>query len=182
MRTLTDHLATYAEYHRDRRNIATHFLGIPMIVVGVEALLARAQFSLFGQSLSAAVVVSLLAILFYLRLDLRFGFAMASLLAFALALGNAIAAQSFGMWLAGALGAFFVGWVIQFVGHHYEGKKPAFVDDLIGLLIGPLFITAEVAFALGLRSELHEEIVRRAGPVIVRGQRGQVSAQSSGAK
>ena len=32
-KTLTDHLATYAEYHRDRRNIATHFFGVPMIVV-----------------------------------------------------------------------------------------------------------------------------------------------------
>lgn len=32
MRTLTDHLRQYAAYHRDRRNIVTHFAGIPMIV------------------------------------------------------------------------------------------------------------------------------------------------------
>ena len=93
MKSLTDHLATYAEYHRDRRNIATHFVGIPMIVVGVEALRARAQFTVGGYEVSAAVVVSLLAILFYLRLDLRFGFGMASLLAFALVGGNNIASH-----------------------------------------------------------------------------------------
>jgi uncharacterized membrane protein YGL010W len=164
MKTLTDHLATYAEYHRDRRNIATHFVGIPSIVVGVEALLARAQLTIAGHDLSAAVIVSLLAVLFYLRLDLRFGFAMASLLAFALVAGNQIASLSVGAWLGASIGIFAVGWVVQFIGHAYEGKKPAFVDDLVGLLIGPLFVTAEVAFALGLRSELHAEIIRRAGP------------------
>jgi uncharacterized membrane protein YGL010W len=41
MKTLTDQLANYAAYHRDRRNIATHFVGIPMIVVAVATLLAR---------------------------------------------------------------------------------------------------------------------------------------------
>jgi uncharacterized membrane protein YGL010W len=165
MKTLTDYLATYAEYHRDRRNIATHFVGIPMIVVSVEALLARAQFSLGGYQLSAAVVLSLLAVLFYLRLDLRFGFGMASVLTFALVAGNAIASRSFTAWLATSVGLFAVGWAVQFLGHHYEGKKPAFVDDIIGLLIGPLFLVAEVAFGLGLRSELYAEIVRRAGPL-----------------
>ena len=27
------------------------------------------------------------------------------------------------------------GWAIQFLGHAFEGKKPAFVDDLVGLLV-----------------------------------------------
>jgi len=39
------------------------------------------------------------------------------------------------------------------------------VDDLIGLIIGPLFVVAEVVFALGLRRELHAAIESRAGPV-----------------
>jgi uncharacterized membrane protein YGL010W len=46
---------------------------------------------------------------------------------------------------------FVVGWAIQFVGHHYEGRKPAFVDDVTGLIVGPLFVVAELAFMLGLR-------------------------------
>jgi len=32
-------LAQYAEYHRDRRNIATHFIGVPMIMFGSLVLL-----------------------------------------------------------------------------------------------------------------------------------------------
>ena len=42
MRNATDLLAQYAEYHRDRRNIVSHFVGVPMIVFGVGVLLARA--------------------------------------------------------------------------------------------------------------------------------------------
>ena len=38
---LTQQLAKYAAYHRDRRNIATHFIGIPMIVLAVAVLLSR---------------------------------------------------------------------------------------------------------------------------------------------
>ena len=40
-KTLIDQLSQYAAYHRDRRNIATHFIGVPMIVLAVQTLLAR---------------------------------------------------------------------------------------------------------------------------------------------
>ena len=56
-----------------------------------------------------------------------------------------------------------VGWAIQFLGHYWEGRKPAFVDDLVGLLVGPLFLTAEVAFALHLRTDVQAEMERRLG-------------------
>jgi len=38
MRNATELLAQYAEYHRDRRNIVSHFVGVPMIVFGVGVL------------------------------------------------------------------------------------------------------------------------------------------------
>jgi uncharacterized membrane protein YGL010W len=79
-------------------------------------------------------------------------------------MGGFLAAQSTGLWLAGSLGLFGVGWVIQFIGHAFEGRKPAFVDDLVGLLVGPLFVMAEVAFALGLRHEVREAIEAKVGP------------------
>ena len=34
-------MVQYARYHRDQRNIATHMIGVPMIVFGVGVLLAR---------------------------------------------------------------------------------------------------------------------------------------------
>ena len=72
------------------------------------------------------------------------------------------------MWLGSGIGLFVLGWVIQFVGHYYEGRKPAFVDDVSGLIVGPLFVAAELAFLLGLRHDLKEQIEQRAGPVRTR--------------
>jgi uncharacterized membrane protein YGL010W len=168
MKTLIDHLAQYAAYHRDRRNIASHFVGIPMIVLAVAVLLSRPAFELFGLWLSPAALTALLAVTFYLRLDLRFGLAMAALLWLCLWAGAALAQQATAVWLSSGLALLLVGWVIQFIGHYYEGRKPAFVDDLMGLMVGPLFVVAEAAFLLGLRREVEQAVVTRAGPTRIR--------------
>ena len=60
MKTLTQQLANYAAYHRDRRNIATHFVGIPMIAVAVAVLLARPAVVWQGWTLSPALAVAVL--------------------------------------------------------------------------------------------------------------------------
>jgi len=168
MKTLVDHLGQYAEYHRDRRNILSHFIGIPMIVVAVAVLLSRPGWDIAGLWLSPALLTALAAAVFYLRLDLRFGLLMAALLGLCLWAGAALAQQSTLVWLSGGLGLFVVGWIIQFIGHYYEGRKPAFVDDLMGLVVGPLFVVAELGFLLGLRPEVQEAVERRAGPTCIR--------------
>jgi uncharacterized membrane protein YGL010W len=89
---------------------------------------------------------------------------MAVLLGAALWLGVAVAAWSTATWLAVGIVLFVVGWALQFLGHYYEGRKPAFVDDLLGLLIGPLFVVAELGFAIGLRHELRDAVEARVGP------------------
>jgi uncharacterized membrane protein YGL010W len=154
MKSLAEHLATYAAYHQDRRNVATHFVGIPMIVVAVEAGLAEAR---WGQ-VSLATAGTAAALAFYFALDRRFGLAMTATLGLALYAGTRIAAQSLGVGLTEAGALFVLGWAAQFVGHAFEGRKPAFVDDLVGLLVGPLFLVAEAAFALGLRGELRAAV------------------------
>lgn len=168
MRTLVDHLSNYADYHRDRRNIATHFVGIPVIVVAVAVLLSRPAFDVgLPLALSPAILVVGGFIAFYFRLDVRFGLLMTALLVPALYFGGVVAAQSTAVWLAAGLGMFVGGWIVQFIGHIFEGRKPAFVDDLVGLVVGPLFVVAEVVFALGLRPEVAAEITRRSGPTRV---------------
>jgi uncharacterized membrane protein YGL010W len=164
MRTLDEQLSTYAAYHRDRRNIATHFVGIPMIVLGVFAFLGRPALTLGGFAVTPGLVALLGGLVFYFRLDARFGLAMLAVTAPAYAFGGWLGAQTTMVWLSGAAGLFAGGWVIQFIGHAFEGKKPAFVDDIVGLLVGPLFVVAEVAFALGLRSDLRDSIEAKAGP------------------
>ena len=63
--------------------------------------------------------------------------------------------------LGWGVGLFVLGWVIQFVGHYYEGRKPAFIDDVTGLIVGPLFVVVEVGFLLGWRKDLQQAIEQR---------------------
>ena len=166
MKSLVDHLSQYAAYHRDPRNIASHFIGIPLIVVAVAVLLSRPQW--VGGWVSPAVLIALASAWFYLRLELRLGVLMTVLLGLCIWAGQVLAQQSTLVWLASGIGMFVVGWAIQFVGHHYEGRKPAFVDDVTGLIVGPLFVVVELAFLLGLRRELKEQIEARVGGVRLR--------------
>ena len=98
MKTLIDHLANYAAYHRDARNVFSHFIGIPMIVLAVTTLLARPAMPLGDGAgyLTPAMVVYGLSCLFYLRLSAGFGLAMTAILAGFVYVGGAIAALSTG--------------------------------------------------------------------------------------
>ncbi|MFY7858023.1 MAG: DUF962 domain-containing protein [Rubrivivax sp.] len=165
MRNATELMVQYAAYHRDRRNIATHFVGIPLIVLGVAVLLARA--SVGGVSL-AWIAWGLSAVWYLSRGNLTLALATVIANGALVALAHPLAAGSTASWLAWGVGTFVVGWAFQFVGHHYEGRKPAFVDDLIGLLVGPMFVVAEALFALGWGHALASEIERRVGPTRVR--------------
>ena len=165
---LVTQLTKYAAYHRDPRNIATHYVGVPMIVLAVTSFLSRPGFELMGVMLSPVWFVIPLAALFYFRLDARYGATMTALLLLCGFISSFITAQSTLVWALTSTALFVVGWVIQFIGHYYEGKKPAFVDDLVGLLLGPLFVTAEIGFNLGLRLEVKTEIESKVGPTRLR--------------
>ena len=162
-------LTQYAEYHRDRRNILTHFIGVPMIVFGVVVLLARPTFMVGGWALTPAWIAYALAAAWYLtRGELALG-ALTSAGIGALVVGaHAVNGGSVASWLSWGIGMFAVGWVIQFVGHFYEGRKPAFADDIVGLLVGPMFVVLEMAALLGLFKGLIGRIEATAGPTHIR--------------
>ncbi len=164
MRSFADQIVNYAAYHRDRRNIATHFVGVPMIVFAVAILLSRPQLEVAGIGMSPAWIVAGASVAFYLALNAGYGVVMGGLLGLAVWAAQSLAALSTTVWLASGIGLFVVGWAIQFIGHAYEGRKPAFVDDLIGLLIGPLFLVTETAFALGMSNDLKMAVEARVGP------------------
>jgi uncharacterized membrane protein YGL010W len=162
-RPANDLMVQYARYHRDRRNIATHFVGIPLIVLAIGVLLAAAALG----PLSLAWWVWGATTAWYLtRGNLVLGAATSAVNGALIALAHPLAAGS--GWLVWGLGLFALGWLIQFVGHYYEGRKPAFVDDLVGLLVGPMFVVGEALFATGWGRELLAEIERRAGPTHLR--------------
>ncbi len=169
LRPANELMVQYAQYHRDRRNIATHFVGIPLIVFAIGVLLGRAQVHLGDFTLSAAGLLFIAGSIWYLtRGNFALGAVTALVNGLLFTLAEPLAEGSAGAWLGWGLGSFALGWVIQFVGHYYEGRKPAFVDDMIGLMVGPMFVVGEAMFALGWGADLLAEIERRAGPTMLR--------------
>jgi len=149
-------LAMYASYHRDERNRATHFIGIPAIVFSILVPLALAR---TAGGISAAMVVAVLAVIGWVALDRVIGLAMAVAMLAMLIVAEWIA-RTYGSttaWIVFAV--FFVGgWIFQLVGHMWEGRRPALADNLFQAFIGPMFIMAEVLIALGLKPELKAAI------------------------
>jgi uncharacterized membrane protein YGL010W len=120
--------AEYGAYHTDPRNRVCHEIGIPLIVLAIQALVDALP---AGPFITALLTIALAA--YYVRLvGLR---ALPTILA----LSVAAAIASFIAW-PWAIALFLVGWIFQFVGHAYEGKKPAFLTNLVHLLVGPLWI------------------------------------------
>ena len=124
--------ADYAQYHRDPRNKACHVIGIPLIVFCV------VRWTQIGGS---AFPLAALVLPLYLYWDPALGAGMAALLALMAVTSRLLPAWTFG--------AFFVaGWLLQFVGHRYEGKSPAFTKNLLHVLVGPLWIMREAAVTI----------------------------------
>lgn len=49
-----------------------------------------------------------------------------------------------------ALALFVVGWILQFVGHVFEGNRPAFFQNPLYLLVGPLWLLKRAGRIVGL--------------------------------
>jgi uncharacterized membrane protein YGL010W len=162
VKTLEDQMSFYAAYHQDARNKATHFVGVPMIAFSLMIPMGWLRADIAGFTLSAALVVTSLLLLYYLILDVPLG--LASCVVFALMLWGADALSQLPLMASAAwfLALFVVGWALQLWGHVYEGRKPALVDNLFQVFVAPIFLAAEVFFALGYKPGLHEAVQRRA--------------------
>ena len=158
MKSLEEQMSTYAAYHQDARNKATHFIGVPVIVLSLMIPLAWLRF----EGISAAMVITVVLLAYYLVLDLWLGLAMCAVMGALLWLGQLMADQgTLAGWVWFAV-LFVGGWILQLVGHVFEGRKPALVDNLFQIFIAPLFLAAEVFFALGYKPGLHAAVQERA--------------------
>jgi uncharacterized membrane protein YGL010W len=151
-------LGLYASVHRDARNKATHFIGIPMIVFSLLLALTQWQFQVAGHHTSAAAVLAVLAVLGWMTLDLGIGITMAAIMLVMWYAAEALATPS-AVWIGFAV-LFVVGWALQFLGHHYEGKRPALIDNLFQGFIGPMFLVAELMVVNGYRRDLANSVAQ----------------------
>jgi uncharacterized membrane protein YGL010W len=151
-------LASYASVHRDWRNKATHFVGIPVIVFSLLLILSLWHFEVGDRQWTLSLAVAVVAVLGWMALDLGIGIIMGLLMAVAWYAAQALAGalgSAQAVWIA-FLALFVGGWILQFVGHHYEGKRPALIDNIFQAFIGPMFLVAETMVMMGRRTDLAE--------------------------
>jgi uncharacterized membrane protein YGL010W len=162
VKTLEDQMSFYAAYHQDARNKATHFIGVPMIIISLFIPLAWLRVDVGGFAITGAMVFAAVVLTYYFFLDVPLAIATSAFTIAFLLGADWLARQGA---LAGWLGfaALFVGgWIIQLVGHAFEGRKPALADNLFQIFIAPIFLCAELFFALGYKPGLHAAVQARA--------------------
>ena len=155
-------MAMYSAYHKDTRNQLTHYIGVPSIVVSLFMVFSWINlFTLDGFQVTFAMIFVAAVLLFYLISDLMIGLISAVLFIPLLQLSAQVAPlPDVAGWSWFAI-LFVGGWVFQLVGHVFEGRKPALVDNLFQIFMAPSFLVAEALFHLGLHQDLKEQIGRR---------------------
>lgn len=155
MRTQEQFLSDYAVSHRHPINQWIHFICVPVIFFATFGLLWLIPIGRWtglapevAYWVNGATVFAVFTGLVYLKLSVAGALAMmgwyglTGLGIFALQrAGGSLLWISAGLWAAG--------WAAQLWGHKIEGARPSFTDDVVFLLVGPLFVMHE------LRKKLH---------------------------
>ena len=155
MRTAADWLHEYGDSHRNPTNKMLHWVCVPVIVWCVLGVLWSLP---FPSALRAAYpaanwgsIAVLAALIYYslLSLPLALG-ALPLLLASVWSIDRLDRAAGVPLWSICLL-LFALAWIGQFIGHAIEGKRPSFFKDIQFLMIGPLWLLADVYRRLGIR-------------------------------
>ena len=132
-------IAHYGQSHQNPGNEVIHFIAIPLIMLGLVGML----FALHPYAAYAFVAASMV---YYARLSVVFFVTMVVWSALTIAVVLMMGANVLPISVAIFVGA----WILQFIGHKMEGKKPSFFEDIQYLWVGPLFVLSKLFGKLGV--------------------------------
>lgn len=159
LKTLDHQMAVYAAYHRNPVNRLMHFVGVPLIMFSLLLALSWGGIPLAGVRVTAAMILTATVLAYYFVLDAELAAAMAVFTGLLLVAAHWLAMSQPAVVGWSVFAACFVGgWILQLVGHVVEGRRPALVDNLWQVFVAPIFLMAEVFFALGLKTEVKERV------------------------
>ncbi len=146
MRTQQQFLDEYRKTHGNPMNALVHTICVPIIILASFGMLWTMPIGLwlgigapYEGWVNGATVAAILVLAFYATLSVGAVLSMAAM--FVVCAAIIVALRNAGLpvlWLSVAI--WIAAWLGQFYGHRVEGAKPAFLDDVVFLLIGPLFI------------------------------------------
>ncbi|HUH51131.1 MAG TPA: Mpo1-like protein [Flavobacterium sp.] len=146
----------YAQSHQNATNKFIHWMCVPLIfwsILGFISLIPSGDFYILGYgAMSWASLIALVFVtLFYMRLSLVISLLMLVLMLLmnylSIVVNTAVGSQACIVYLS----VFIITWILQFVGHKIEGKKPSFIKDLQFLLIGPIWLVHFILKKIGMK-------------------------------
>jgi uncharacterized membrane protein YGL010W len=148
MKNLEAYIDQYSDSHQHPTNILIHKFCVPAIMFSLlgifKALPVPASWPLW---LDWSVVIIILSFIYYaLFKNIRVMLAVFILIAPMMALLELLRPRFFIL----SVVVFIVAWIGQFIGHKIEGKKPSFLNDLLFLLIGPIWTMNTLAAQMGI--------------------------------
>ncbi|CAA7194473.1 Mpo1 family 2-hydroxy fatty acid dioxygenase [Chryseobacterium potabilaquae] len=156
MRKIDLLFAEYSESHKNPTNKLIHWICVPLIfwtVLGFISFIPSPHIcsSYYGCISIVSIIVIILVAIFYIRLSFLIGAIMLLVMLlmehFTYAINIHFRKQA---WLV-YLGVFIITWILQFIGHKIEGKKPSFLKDIQFLLIGPIWLLSFILKKLGIK-------------------------------
>ena len=163
MRTLEQQMSFYLRYHRNPWNRFTHFIGVPLIIFALFIPLGWLRLPVAGFEVTGAQMFALVVMIYYFMLDALLAVTLGVFIALMLYGADQVSQLS---WKIGGLcflATFVGGWVMQLIGHAIEGRKPALTDNFFQIFIAPIFLMAEVFFALGYKKDVLKRTEELAG-------------------
>lgn len=147
-KTIEEYMTEYGESHHHPTNKTIHHICVPVIffsVIGIlKALPVPSSWPLY---LDVSTVMSVFVMLFYLMLrNVRVFIGMFLMILPMHVLLEILRPRFFLL----SIGLFIVGWIVQFIGHKIEGKKPSFLKDVFFLLIGPIWVLKAFCQKIGI--------------------------------
>ncbi len=146
-------LDEYAQDHQNPTNQVIHKVCVPIIVISLIGLLwaipVPREFTAISPALNWGTTFLLAAMVYYLILSPSLALGMAPLVLLVVVIVNSLNGLAWPLWLSSGV-LFVLAWLGQFYGHSLEGRRPAFFRDLQFLMIGPLWILADLYRRLGL--------------------------------
>ena len=145
-------LEEYGSSHKNKINKLIHWICVPAIFFSIVALIWSIPLGPLEnlkindyQYINWATIALVFVVIYYIKLSplLTIGMIIFSTICLYVTnyLENLIfnGKIEFQLWLI-ALIIFVISWIIQFIGHEIEGKKPSFLKDVQFLLIGPAWL------------------------------------------
>jgi uncharacterized membrane protein YGL010W len=139
-RRVDELLSRYSEFHCNPTNKAIHWVCVPLIVWSALGMV-------WAASPVAAYVVIAASMAFYLWLSIPLALGMTVVIALMVWPLAVLGSRT----LLLSVAIFGAAWIGQFIGHVIERRKPAFIEDVRSLLVGPVWLLADLYRKLGIR-------------------------------